>query len=255
MSTPITFQLSYFRPNEPSSVDILVNTQGNAAHGFQIVADITASPAISVVDENQDVDGLQLGIIAHPDLNFITNKVEKTDTGYRLVLAAITKNPKQPFTSDENLLVGQLVFSQDQSGTLTIEPVAGMSKIPLVSDKLLTADQGLSVSPTSVSVRGGAVAPTSAITPLPTPKAATSVELLDLSSQSAVNIQTQNVGEKINTLTGDVYVAPTLEQNQLQPDEVSALGGSKNISPTWLVAASLLLVLVAAISLKKLRSQ
>ncbi|MBU1071073.1 hypothetical protein KKG65_01515 [Patescibacteria group bacterium] len=115
-----TYSLSYFRTNAESALDIILNTQNQTTNGFQIVFQITADPSLSIIDQNPNLDGVQLDIINHPNLNFLTNRVKPILNGYQIELAAITSNPSKPVAFQENTTIAKLIFTQPATGTITI---------------------------------------------------------------------------------------------------------------------------------------
>lgn len=195
MSKDISYKVSYFRPGEPSSVDIYVNTHGEKTYGFQFVADVVATPQIQLEDKDPTLDGVQLDISNNSQLNFITNEAKVTDNGYQIVLASITSNPEEYFATDTDTLVAKLVFTQDQAGTILIQPDMTATKMPSQSES----------SETTVTNN--------------TEQTTTDV------SAPVQTLATEDTGNKLQELDGEIYQAPT-------EDGVNDLNTSQSFTPS-----------------------
>jgi len=234
-SSPISYQVSYFKAGEPSSVDIVLNTQNQEIHGFQIVADIEASPAISLIDQDNQTEGFQLSVANNPYLNFLTNNVSVTEKGYKIVLAAITKNPKQPFSSHQNLPIGRLFFTQTSDGAIIINTNADQTKIPLAlggEDLMAITDSALLEEHST----------TEADVP------------------QTISLETKEFGTKLETLGGEIYLPPTLTPNTNQqqlatdlvsPKETDSPFGSLNLLSVVFCVTLILLISLIILKLKK----
>lgn len=129
----ISYNLSYFRPNQESSLDVVLNTQGQTVNGFQVVFQITATPPIDLVDQNPDLNEIQLDIIGNPQISFLTNRVRTTGNGYQVELAAITTDPGQPLAFNQDTAVAKLIFKQSASGNITVSQDNKFTKIATTS--------------------------------------------------------------------------------------------------------------------------
>lgn len=203
MSADIQYNLSYFRPGEKSSVDITLDTEGSAVHGFQLVLSVVGNPSLTIVDGSPKIDGLQLDSFNSPELNVITNKITQTADGYQVVLAAITKNPQKPFVSDGRQVVAKLLFKQATPGTLEISEEGSLTKIS-------TASKQGSSSEVGGSQTSGVVA-TQTAPPTPTANRENRTVLLD----------TQPAGTTLDSLGGTLFIPPA-EENEPYPGLVSS---------------------------------
>lgn len=122
-----SYQLTHFKSQQESSLDIKLANQ-EPIDGFQLLFLIEADPNLEIIDQdpNQEYHQLQIGEINQ--LNFLTNRAKKTSKGWQIELAAITSNPTQPL-SPQNNLIARLNFTQPQSGTITIKQNGELTSI------------------------------------------------------------------------------------------------------------------------------
>lgn len=170
MNPSFNYSLSYFRPNQESSLDIQLNTNNQEINGFQLIVDIEAQPALQIIDQSKQVEHAQLSISNDSQLNFLTNRIEPTEKGYQLVLAGITSNPKAPLkTAGQPTTIASLIFTQPSQGEIFIIPNNQRTKISTVT----SASQ-------------------------------------DMSAFQPVNILTKEVGSQPNIMTGQIYITPSV---------------------------------------------
>jgi hypothetical protein len=196
MSRTINYELSYFRPNEESSLDILVNTQGEEIHGVQLVVTIAGTPAITPIDQSSQMEGIQLSVIDSPDLNVIVNTVTPQDDGYQIVFAAITANPQSPFSTTEGVSIAKLIFTQPSEGSVFITENETLTKISSVST---TQGTGARAARTADPGAADAVMPS------------TEDALAEPASQV---LRTTSTGEALETLGGAVFIPPPVKSEQ-----------------------------------------
>lgn len=135
MSATLSAKLDFYRTNEPSSFELALTGVDTPIFGFQLIADITSDTAFELLDQDSNTSDIQLSIPNAPKLNFIANTVTPTDSGYRLVLSAITKNPTQKFEVPDTFVIGKAIFSQENPGTITIKVDENRSKIAYSSSE------------------------------------------------------------------------------------------------------------------------
>jgi hypothetical protein len=131
MLNTFTPKLTFYKTTQPSSIDLTVTTQSQDAYGFQFVADIYSDSLLVPLDQNPDIEGIQLDIVESSELNFVTNKIYKNENGYTIVVAAITKNPKQFFNTQNEISFGKIIFTQSQAENIIINIDQQKTKLAL----------------------------------------------------------------------------------------------------------------------------
>lgn len=188
-----SYELSYFREKKPSSIDIKFKTNGQEAHGLQLIAEVEAEPKIEIIDQKPDRAGIQIGVNDQPQLNFLTNKVEPIANGYKIVLGAITSNPKEPFKTEVNdvdgIVAAKLIFTQEKSGYVTLKTDQQATKIATVESEGVRAESNLN----------------------PEKKTEEAMGAEKVVSKEVVELATQDTGDSLSLLYGQTYVAPKIE--------------------------------------------
>lgn len=206
MASNFGYRLSYFRPGEPSSIDIWVNTGGQTTHGLQIVADIESDPLIEILDQQANLPELQLSVENTPSLSFITNKVTKTDQGYRLAVAAITSNPQIQFQTSGELVVAKLIFQQSSSGQISVKLDENLTKMPIKGGGEIKIVSNPNSTPTFSQENLAGSNVTQAVTG--------SVSTQQENSNSVFQIETKPIGGHLQLLTGENMLPPADPSNQ-----------------------------------------
>jgi len=215
-----SYQLSYYKTGEPSSLDILIDTKGENINGFQLALDIEASPQIDIIDQDDSTEGLQLDISSTKQLNFLNNQIRLSKKGHRIELAAITSSPTEPISFSKPTPIAKLLFSQSKTGQVNIIQDSEFTKTSTITENTSSPKQDTTISST--------------VTP--------------------IIIKTQPVGDKITKLEGEMFIAPEQITETITPTPTpTPTPTSQKISliPIIIILVSIILGIALSIFLIK----